>query len=89
MQGMEFIPQILALFHQMQKSGVKTNQFTFASVIPACAHLPSLAQGVEIHQHIIRCGYESNVFVMSALIDMYAKCGFTEKAREVFEKMYQ
>ena len=33
----------LTLFHQMQKSGVKPNQFTFAYVIPACANLPSLA----------------------------------------------
>ena len=79
----------LSLFHQMQKFSVKSNQFTFASIVPTCAHLPSLAQGVEIHQHIIRCGYESNVFVMSALIDMYAKCGFAEKACEVFDKMHQ
>ena len=79
----------LELFHQMQKLGVKPNQFTFAHVIPACAHLPSLAQGVEYHQHIIRCVYESNVFVMSSLVDMHAKCGFIEKGRKVFDKTHQ
>ena len=81
--------EALALFHQMQKIGIQPNQFIFASVHPVCANLPSLSHGLEIHQHIIRCGYESNFFVMSALIDMYEKCGFTEKAREVFDKMHQ
>ena len=26
---------------------------------------------------------------MSALLDMYAKCGFTEKEHKVFDKMHQ
>lgn len=30
---------------------------------------------------------ESNVFVGSALIDMYAKCRYTDSARQVFDKM--
>ena len=81
--------EALALFHQMQKIAIQPNQFIFSSVRLACANLPSLAQGLEIHQHIIRCGYESNFFVMSALVDMYAKCGFTKKAHEVFHKMHQ
>ena len=81
--------EALALFHQMQKTGIQPNQFIFASVRPACANLPSLARGLEIRQHILRCGYESNFYVMSALVDMYAKCGFTEKTREVFDKMHQ
>ena len=81
--------EALEIFHQMQKIGIQPNQFIFASVRLACANLPSLAQGLEIHQHLIRCGYESNFFVMSALVDMYAKCGFKEKAHEVFYKMHQ
>ena len=51
-----YLTEALALLHQMQKTCIQPNQFIFASIHPACANLPSLAQGLEIHQHIIRCG---------------------------------
>jgi len=37
---------------------------------------------------IIRSGFQSDVIVVSALIDMYAKCGSMQKARELFDKMH-
>jgi pentatricopeptide repeat protein len=84
------LPQeALSIFHQMQRTGVQPNQFTFASVLPACSSLASLEEGMEIHDEIIRSGYESDLFVGNALVDMYAKCGNIEKAREVFDKMSQ
>eukprot|EP01018_Ginkgo_biloba_P013180 Gb_21047 [translate_table: standard] len=79
--------EALKLFHQMQRTGIQPTQFTFASVLPACANLRALEQGMEIHEEIIRCGFQSDIFVESALVDMYAKCGSVEKARNVFEKM--
>eukprot|EP01018_Ginkgo_biloba_P002433 Gb_04612 [translate_table: standard] len=81
--------EALKLFGQMQLSGVKPNMKTFASVLPACANLAALEQGMEIHEEIIKSGFQSDVFVDSALVDMYAKCGRIEKARELFDKMYQ
>eukprot|EP01018_Ginkgo_biloba_P002565 Gb_33726 [translate_table: standard] len=79
--------EALTLFHQMQRTGVQPNRFTFVSVLPACAHLADLQQGIEIHKEIIRGGLQSDVFVESALVDMYAKCGSIAKARNVFDKM--
>lgn len=81
--------EALALFYQMQQMGVQPNQFTFAGVLPACRTLGSLEQGKEIHQEIIRNGFESHVFVGTALVDMYAKCGSLENARHVFDKIHQ
>eukprot|EP01018_Ginkgo_biloba_P007726 Gb_41233 [translate_table: standard] len=83
-----FAEDALELFHQMQREGIHPNQFTFASVLPACANLEALEQGMEIHKNIIRLGFESDVFVESALVDMYAKCGNIQKARHVFDKMH-
>eukprot|EP01018_Ginkgo_biloba_P003188 Gb_16072 [translate_table: standard] len=79
----------LALFHRMQQAGVQPNEFTFASVFTACANLAALQQGMEIHDDIARIGILPNVFVESALVDMYAKCGNIEKARHAFDKMHQ
>jgi len=39
------------------------------------------------HELIIQSGLESNVFVGSNLVDMYAKCGNMEDVWNVFNKM--
>eukprot|EP01018_Ginkgo_biloba_P026797 Gb_37510 [translate_table: standard] len=81
--------EALALFHQMQQTDIQPNQFTFASVLPACGNLADLEQGMEIHEAMIKSGFRPDVIVESALVDMYAKCGSIDKAREVFDKMHQ
>eukprot|EP01018_Ginkgo_biloba_P031834 Gb_33903 [translate_table: standard] len=84
-----FAEEALRLFHQMQLVRIHPNQFTFASVLPACANLAALGHGKEIHEELVRNGFESDVFVGSALVYMYAKCGSIENTRQVFEKMKQ
>eukprot|EP01018_Ginkgo_biloba_P024207 Gb_01226 [translate_table: standard] len=81
--------EALQLFCQMQLTGLKPNSVTIASVLPACARLAALQQGKEIHDYTIRNGYESVPFVANTLIDLYAKCGSIEVAREVFDKIPQ
>eukprot|EP01018_Ginkgo_biloba_P030678 Gb_05649 [translate_table: standard] len=81
------VDEALALYYQMQRTGIQPNQFTFSSVLPACASLAALRHGKEIHDDIIRSGFQSNVFVGSALVDMYVKCGSLEDARKVFDKL--
>eukprot|EP01018_Ginkgo_biloba_P034730 Gb_12555 [translate_table: standard] len=81
--------EAMKLFQQMQVTGVKPNSNTFASVLPACANLAALEHGKEIHEEVIRSGFQSDVFVGSALVDMYAKCGSIENARNLFDKMPQ
>eukprot|EP01018_Ginkgo_biloba_P032089 Gb_22773 [translate_table: standard] len=79
----------LTLFYQMRRTGIQPNQFTFASVLPACANLAALEQGKEIHENIVKSGLQSDIFVNNALVDMYAKCGSIENAHNVFDKMTQ
>ena len=47
-------------------------------------HLGSLQHGKEVHDEINRIEFQLNVFVGSALIDIYVKCGSMEDAHEVF-----
>eukprot|EP01018_Ginkgo_biloba_P031778 Gb_10324 [translate_table: standard] len=79
--------EALALFYQMQRTGIQPNEFTFTSILPACANSAVPEHGKKVHEEIIRCGFESNVFVASALVTMYVKCGNIENARQVFDKM--
>jgi pentatricopeptide repeat protein len=51
--------------------------------------LGAVEKGMEIHKDIIRSGLEFDVYVGSALVDMYAKCGSMDKARDLFDRMPQ
>ncbi|KAH9322530.1 hypothetical protein KI387_017169 [Taxus chinensis] len=77
----------LEVFCLMQRAGMKPNPFTFGSVLSACASLVNLEQGKLIHAYILKSGVESDVFVGSALVDMYAKCGSIDDASNLFNKM--
>ncbi|GLJ49785.1 hypothetical protein SUGI_1057230 [Cryptomeria japonica] len=79
----------LALFYQMQRSGISSDRFVFPSVLPACAALEALHYGQELQGFIVRNGFQHDVFVASALVDMYFKCGRTEEARKVFDKIQE
>ncbi|XP_057816354.2 pentatricopeptide repeat-containing protein At3g12770 isoform X2 [Cryptomeria japonica] len=83
------VEKALETFKQMQAVGVEPNSTTFASILPACAKMGALEQGMDIHQSIMEGGFLSDVVVASALVDMYAKCGSIDKARELFDKMPQ
>jgi pentatricopeptide repeat protein len=56
-------------------------------VLNACASVLALEEGRRAHEQIIRSSCESDVFVGSSLVDIYAKCGSTEDAERVFHKM--
>jgi pentatricopeptide repeat protein len=74
----------LKLFSQMQEEGVAANSVTLVSLIHSCAHLGSLKKGRSVHTCLLRRGFAFDVVNMTALIDMYAKCGKINSAERVF-----
>eukprot|EP01018_Ginkgo_biloba_P019235 Gb_06193 [translate_table: standard] len=81
------VKEALSLFIHMQLANIKPNWVTMVSLLPAFVYLAALQQGKWIHGYITRLGFESNVVVATALIDMYAKCGSLKIARQLFDKM--
>ncbi len=77
----------LELFQQMQQEGVQPNSVTFVGVLNACASVLALEDGRCAHKQIIESGWDSDIFVGSSLVDMYAKCGSMEDAWNVFKNM--
>jgi len=63
----------LGLFQQMQQEGVQPDSVTFVGVLQACASRVAIEEGRCVHQDIIQSGLESDVFVGSSLVNMYAK----------------
>ncbi|XP_010243611.1 PREDICTED: pentatricopeptide repeat-containing protein At1g11290, chloroplastic [Nelumbo nucifera] len=81
------VNEALSYFCKMQQENVKPDSFTMVSVIPAIADLSILRQARWIHGLTIRSCLDTNVFVMTALVDMYAKCGGVHTARKLFDMM--
>ncbi|XP_030506476.2 putative pentatricopeptide repeat-containing protein At1g56570 isoform X2 [Cannabis sativa] len=79
--------ECLYLFSQMESQGFSPNCFTFSSVAAGCADLAVLACGQQVHGGIFRRGFNQNLEVTNALIDMYAKCGNIADSRKVFDEM--
>ncbi|XP_068649961.1 pentatricopeptide repeat-containing protein At5g08510 [Aristolochia californica] len=78
--------EALGMFLRMEKEGeANPNEVTLASVLPACANLGALDVGERIGTYARERGFLRNVFVSNALLEMYAKCGRIDQAREVFE----
>ncbi|KAK9750582.1 hypothetical protein RND81_02G206800 [Saponaria officinalis] len=82
-----FDEEAVVLIKEMRKDGFALDQFTFGSVLAACGRIGGTKEGKELHAYIIRTGYQENVFVGSALIDMYCKCNSIRYAETVFSRM--
>lgn len=75
------------LFQRMQLENVMPNEFTFVSLIKACTEMGSLKLGKWVHDFALKNGFDLGIFLGTALIDMYSKCGSLEDAMRVFHKM--
>ncbi|GAA0144050.1 hypothetical protein LIER_04592 [Lithospermum erythrorhizon] len=74
----------LRLFCRMQVEGVPPNSVTLVSLIHSCAHLGSLRKGKSVHARLLRGGFSLDDISMTALLDMYSKCGKINYAEKIF-----
>lgn len=79
--------EALAVFQEMTMNGINPDEVTMSTIISACAHLGALDLGKEIHLFVMQKGFDIDVYIGSALIDMYAKCGSLDTSLLVFYKL--
>ncbi|KAG6671679.1 hypothetical protein I3842_16G016200 [Carya illinoinensis] len=77
--------EVIKLFSNMKGCGFRPDDFTYTSILSACACLEYIEMGLQLHSFIIKSGLSSNLFVGNALVDMYAKSGALKEARKQFE----
>ncbi|TXG71258.1 hypothetical protein EZV62_006193 [Acer yangbiense] len=77
----------LSLVSIMHGSYVKLNETTFSTVLSVCAQLKCLINGKQIHDLVLKSGYESFEFVGSSLLYFYRNCFEIEEAKRVFEEL--
>ncbi|XP_074295568.1 pentatricopeptide repeat-containing protein At2g13600-like [Silene latifolia] len=74
-------------FVGMHREGFVLNQYSFGSVLSACAGLVDLQMGTQVHGAMAKTPCLLDVYMGSALVDMYAKCGEVVLARKAFDGM--
>lgn len=77
--------QALELFQEMILNGVTPSEVTLTSTISARASLKDLRKGIELHSLVVKLGFDGEVIIGNALVDLYSKCGKLEAARLVFD----
>ncbi|KAG0466347.1 hypothetical protein HPP92_017927 [Vanilla planifolia] len=75
------------LYCEMRLKGYLPDNFTFPFVLKACACLQDLEAGIKIHAHLLKSGFEFDVFVKTSLISLYSKCGHLDYAQKLFDEM--
>ncbi|KAL0390523.1 UNVERIFIED_CONTAM: Pentatricopeptide repeat-containing protein ELI1, chloroplastic [Sesamum calycinum] len=77
--------QALHFYVQMLIGNVEPNAFTLSSILKAC----TLEVGKALHCHAHKFGFESDTYVRTALVDLYARGGYVVLARRLFDTMLE
>ncbi|KAJ0476353.1 putative tetratricopeptide-like helical domain superfamily, DYW domain-containing protein [Helianthus annuus] len=73
------------VFRQLANDGVRPNEYTFSSILNACASpTAAIGHGKQFHAGSVKENYNNTLCVSSALVTMYAKRGDIESANKVF-----
>lgn len=84
--------EAVALFREAVEGGREINAVTVAQVMAACAQCGDLESGRWVHDTLRRWGVEPvllDAALVTAVLDMYARCGGLDAAFEVFDSMPQ
>ncbi|MCO5573772.1 hypothetical protein L7F22_027546 [Adiantum nelumboides] len=77
----------IKMLREMHQENKVPDQFTFASLLKACTNAGAFNLGKLIHSYITEKGCQGDVFVRSALIDLYAKCASFACAYTLFGQL--
>ncbi|KAG0457485.1 hypothetical protein HPP92_022642 [Vanilla planifolia] len=79
--------EAVSVYSRLRCSGFSFNAHTLAALLIACVRLADNGLNLQVHGHVLISGFSSNVVISSLLLDAYAKGGFTDDARRVFDEM--
>ncbi|XP_010263384.1 PREDICTED: putative pentatricopeptide repeat-containing protein At5g37570 [Nelumbo nucifera] len=79
--------EALALFCRMERARMKPDAVTMTGVISASAQLGGIELANWVGSYVDQTGIERNERVLTALVDMHAKCGNMKEACRIFEEI--
>ncbi|KAH9305489.1 hypothetical protein KI387_009893, partial [Taxus chinensis] len=75
------------LLVEQHQHGFKQLPNTYADLLQKCAINKALLHGKCLHSHAIKSAVDSNTYFYNNLLNMYAKCGSLDDARQVFDNI--
>ncbi|GAB4848425.1 hypothetical protein Ancab_003122 [Ancistrocladus abbreviatus] len=81
--------EVLNSFNEMCNAGITANKYTYTFVLKACGASKDVRNGQVIHGCVVKCGFDSNLFVSNALVAFYGKCQLMGLSRKMFEELPQ
>ncbi|XP_061351586.1 pentatricopeptide repeat-containing protein At1g14470 [Gastrolobium bilobum] len=79
--------ETVRLFNDMLESRNEPNETTWVIVVSSCSSLGDSCLAESIARKLDKVNFRSNYFVMTALLDMHAKCGNLEVAQKIFDQL--
>ncbi|KAM1490351.1 pentatricopeptide repeat-containing protein At3g62890-like [Malus sylvestris] len=77
----------LKLYKLMLEKNAGPDHYTYPLLVQACAIRVSGFEGKQIHGHVFKTGFDSDVYVQNTLINMYAVCENMGDARKLFDEI--
>lgn len=77
----------LVLFNRMRMQGISPDAISVVNALSACVCLADLHIGKGFHTYAIKYAFMSNIYVNTALLNLYSKCADLPSAQRVFNDM--
>ena len=74
-------------FKDMCRQRVRPDQHVLSSTLKACVELEDLNTGVQVHGQMIKYGHQSDCFVASVLLTLYASVGELVDVEKLFRRI--
>ncbi|KAK9136324.1 hypothetical protein Syun_015654 [Stephania yunnanensis] len=79
--------QAILLYHQMLHNSVLPNAHIFPFLLTACVNVSALEETEQIHAHILKTGFSSDIYAANALLNAYIKPGCLISGCRLFERI--
>ncbi|KAK8941532.1 putative pentatricopeptide repeat-containing protein [Platanthera guangdongensis] len=79
--------EALLLYRRMRRAGVHPDHLTFPFLLKSCANISDAALPPMVHTHVLKSPFSADVFVGTAMLNLYAKCSQPDPAEQVFDEM--
>ncbi|KAJ0703727.1 putative tetratricopeptide-like helical domain superfamily [Helianthus annuus] len=75
-----------SFFCRMLEDGVQPVVYNFTYLLKGCGENNYVREGKEVHAQVILNGHEGDVYVMTCVVNMYAKCRLVEDAYKMLSE---
>ncbi|CAL9031238.1 unnamed protein product [Prunus brigantina] len=81
--------EALLVYSHVRRKGLEVDSYTLQFAIKACRLMPIVLEGKQLHNHILKLGFVSEIIIQTALLNMYGVFGELRYMQQVFDETPQ